>query len=276
VLALLVAVSLILLTDYFGSPSSSPLHSVQRGLAEALAPVQQGASTVLSPVRDVAGWFSSTFKAKSQLATLQKKYDSAISALAQAQYNKHQLAADDQQLKLYADTGLSRYDPVPANVIGKDPVLWYNTITIGAGSNAGIQADDPVVGDGALVGDVAKVNSDSAIVTLLTSPNFSVGATIQNQANTQGLIQPAIGDPTSLLLNELPATAQVTSGELVVTSGFVEANDSFVHSLYPQGIPIGTVSSSSPQTSVLTSQTVDVAPQVDFTNLSTVDVLTKP
>jgi rod shape-determining protein MreC len=73
VLALLVVVSLVLLTDYFGSPSSSPLHSVQRGIAEVLSPVQNGASKVLSPVRDVAGYFSSTFNAKSQVANLKSQ-----------------------------------------------------------------------------------------------------------------------------------------------------------------------------------------------------------
>ena len=41
-LALLVAVSLILLTAYFGETPSSPLHSVQRGVVEVLSPIEQG------------------------------------------------------------------------------------------------------------------------------------------------------------------------------------------------------------------------------------------
>ena len=71
-LALLVAVSLILLTAYFGESPSSPLHSVQRGIVEVLSPIQEGASKVLSPVRDVAGWFSDTLNAKSQRDQLRK------------------------------------------------------------------------------------------------------------------------------------------------------------------------------------------------------------
>src|SRR4029077_8931491 len=73
VLALLVAVSLVLLTAYFGESPNSPLHSVQRGIVEVLSPVQQGASTVLSPVRDVAGWFSDTLRAKSERDRLSKE-----------------------------------------------------------------------------------------------------------------------------------------------------------------------------------------------------------
>jgi len=277
VLVLLVAVSLILLTDYFGSPSSSPLHSVQRGLAEALAPVQKGASTVLSPVRDVAGWVSSTFDAKSQVKKLTNQRNSLYAKLAKAHVDEHQLEVDQALLKLDDSTGVAAYHTVTTSVIGKDLVYWYETITIGAGFGDGIKVGDPVVGPGGLVGDVSVVQSDESIVTLLTSPKFSVGATIQNQSNTQGLIQPAIRDPASLRLDDLPSTApNILDGQEVVTSGFVEANDSFVHSLYPPGIPIGTVSGTSPQTSVQTSQTVDVTPLVDFNNLSTVQVLTKP
>ena len=72
-LALLVAVSLILLTAYFEESANSPLHTVQRGIVEVLSPIQEGASTVLSPVRDVAGWFSDTFHAKTQRDQLKKE-----------------------------------------------------------------------------------------------------------------------------------------------------------------------------------------------------------
>ncbi len=65
-LALLVGISLILLTAYFGESPSSPLHNVQRGIVEVFSPVQDGASKVLSPVKDVAGWFSDTLNAKSR------------------------------------------------------------------------------------------------------------------------------------------------------------------------------------------------------------------
>ena len=73
VLGLLVAVSLILLTAYFGETPNSPLHTVQRGVVEVLSPVEQGASEVLAPVRSVAGWFSSTFHAKTQVKQLQRR-----------------------------------------------------------------------------------------------------------------------------------------------------------------------------------------------------------
>ena len=73
VLALLVVVSLILLTAYFGESPQSPLHSVQRGIVQVFSPVQAGASKVLSPVRDVANWVSDTLRAKSNVDKLRKR-----------------------------------------------------------------------------------------------------------------------------------------------------------------------------------------------------------
>ena len=67
VLALLVVLSLILLTAYFGEAPNGGLHSVQRGFLTVVSPIQDGANKALKPVRDLFGWFGDTLHAKSQL-----------------------------------------------------------------------------------------------------------------------------------------------------------------------------------------------------------------
>ncbi len=86
VVAALVVVSLILLTAYFGGSSNNPLHAVQRGVVTVFSPIQKGASVALSPFRDVANFFSDTFKAKSQVAGLRNEVHSLQAKLAQAKY----------------------------------------------------------------------------------------------------------------------------------------------------------------------------------------------
>src|SRR5207302_6613201 len=83
VLALLVGVSLILLSVYFGESPTSPLHTVQRGVVEVLSPIQEGASKALKPVRDIAGWFSDTLHAKSQRDQLRKQVQTLQAQVAQ-------------------------------------------------------------------------------------------------------------------------------------------------------------------------------------------------
>ncbi len=133
VLALLVGVSLILLTAYFGESPSSPLHSVQRGIVEVFSPVQAGASKVLSPVRDVAGWFSDTIHAKSQADRLRKqnqKLQAQVAQYKQAWIENQQLR---NEVRLDNSNGISSYKPVAAQVIARDPTLWYLTIEVDKG-----------------------------------------------------------------------------------------------------------------------------------------------
>ena len=64
VLALLVVLSLLLLTAYFGEASGGGLHGVQRGFLTVVSPIQDGANKALKPVRDLFGWFGDTLHAK--------------------------------------------------------------------------------------------------------------------------------------------------------------------------------------------------------------------
>lgn len=276
VLVLLVVISLALLTDYFGERPSSPLHSVQSGIATVLSPLQSGASAVLSPFRDAINWVGSTFKAKSELASTQNKYDALLKQYAKVQYEGIQYRKAERLIGLDQHYGINAYRPVAATLIGEDTVLWYDTITVDKGSDSGVHYRDPVVGPGGLVGDVTRVTPTTSLVSLITSPDFAVGATIENSEGAPGVIQPRVGDPTTLTLNDLPSSSNVSSGQLVVTSGFQDPHAPAVESFAPAGIPIGTVSSTNPQSSLLESQQVQVTPLADLQHLTLVQILTKP
>jgi rod shape-determining protein MreC len=275
---LLVVISLALLTDYFGKSSGSPLHSVQRGIATVLSPLQSGASTVLSPVRDVVGYFSSTINAKSQLKRVQAENATLTREFAQAQLEINQLRQAGSIGQLDTNYSLKSYGLEYANVIGENPSLWYKTIYVDKGSSSGVRQYDPVVAPGGLVGNVEYVTSDESVVQLITSPSFSVGATIESGSNPEGLIQPQAGNPSTLTMIDLPQSAAngLSNSQLVVTSGIKDPHNSEIRSVYPAGIPIGTVSSTNPQNSVLADQQVPVTPLVNFQHLSLVQILTRP
>ena len=276
VLGLLVGASLILLTAYFGESPSSPLHAVQRGIVEVLSPIQTGASKVLSPVRDVAGWFSSTFKAKSEVSRLQKENQKLTQELDQAQYAVLQNQQLRQLVKL--DTGpsaLNSYSPLSADVIERDPLIWYQTIEVDKGYDDGVRRGDPVVGPGGLVGDITTVGSNFSIVTELTDDKFAVGALVEDAAGDMGELEPAVGSPSQLLLTSLPPHAQITVGQQVVTSGFKDASDPAIASLYPPDIPIGEVTNAN-QNTLINNQEVQVSPNVDLRHVTLVQILTRP
>jgi rod shape-determining protein MreC len=272
VLALLVGVSLILLTAYFGESPSSPLHSVQRGIVEVLSPIQEGASKVLKPVRDVAGWFSDTIHAKSQADQLRKanlKLQSEVAQYKQAWIENQQLT---KEVGLDNSLGISSYKPVGAQVISRDPTLWYLTIEVDKGSDDGVRVDDPVLGDGALVGKVTTVAATVSIVTLITDHSSAVTAQVQDQYGDTGVLAPAVGNPDQLLLQYLPRHSPIQVGQQVVTAGF---KSGALDSLFPAGIPIGQVSGAN-QNTLLNSGQIQVTPAADLRHLPAVQILTAP
>jgi rod shape-determining protein MreC len=284
VLALLVVISLILLTDYFGESSNSPLHSVQQGIVEVLSPIQAGASKVLSPVRSAAHWVSSTFDAKSKLANVTRQYNALKDVSAQDNYYHQENTRLRALLKLDDTATLSQYSPVTANIIGRDPQAWYDTIELDEGSDAGVVQWDPVVGPGGLVGDVYQVGPSYSIVTLLTSPKFAVGAMVVGPGlsagadGDAGTLKPAVGNSNTLTLNYLSINAQLGTGQdQVVTSGFKDLHHPSIESWAPPGLPIGyTPGGSAQQTGVVNNGAVDVTPSADLSNLSVVQILKNP
>jgi rod shape-determining protein MreC len=265
VLVLLVVLSLLLLTAYFGEAPSGRLHGVQRAFLTVVSPIQDGANKALKPVRDMFGWFGDTLHAKGQRDQLRKQNDKL----------RHQLVADQAEKRSYRQLislfhldqlGVSNYRPVSATVIGKTPNIWYSTVTIDKGESAGVRVNDPVINGEGLVGKVVQVASDGAQVDLITDSSIGVSARVGTGTAT-GIVQPKVGDPNDLLLQYLPANTQVNPGEYVVTSGTVGPDDS----LYPPGLPIGQVTSIDEESAF---KSVNVRPIANLHNLDIVQVLT--
>ena len=230
-LAVLVGLSLVLLTAYFGESPAGVLHGVQRGAQQVLSPVESGASKALKPFRDLFNWVGDAFRAKGDNKKLKKELAQARSQLAAAET----AVRENEQLR--AMVGLPRRagfpqgtSPVTARVIARSPTDWYSSVQIDKGKSDGVRADEPVITGEGLVGKVTSASSGTAEVTLITD-------------GSSGILRPAVGDPNDLQLDFLQKGRKLAKGQVVVTSGFRAGR---LESLFPRGIPIGTVRSVSP------------------------------
>ncbi len=265
---LLVVLSLLLLTAYFGESHGGRLHGVQRAFLTVVSPIQDGANKALKPVRDLFSWVGDTFHAKGQRDELRKQVDQLRKQVVAAQAEKR---VDTQLTALFHlnQLGVSAYHPVAATVVSKSPNIWYSVVTIDKGAPDGVRVNDPVVNGEGLVGKVVAVESDGAQVALITDSTMGVSARV-GTSNATGIVQPKLGDPNTLLLQYLPANTRATKGEYVVTSGTVAGPDD---SLYPPGLVIGQVTSENEE-SAYTS--LNVRPAANLHNLDVVEVLTAP
>jgi rod shape-determining protein MreC len=270
VLAALVALSLILLTAYFGESSGGGLHAVQRGSMQVLAPIQEGANRALKPVRDLFGWFGSTLDAKHQRDQLRTERDQLRSQLAQTSVALSEAEQRGGLQQQNTSGGLSRYGPVQAQVYSRSPSSWYQTVQINKGSSDGVRVDQPVVAAAGLVGRVKQVSSGNAQVMLLTDQDFGVSA--RTRAGDPGIIGPVQGTPGDLLLDLVPKAQDIRRGDLIITAGTTTKR---LPSPFPPGIVIGNVSRIDYGEGPL-DRRIHVTPAADLRRLDVVEVLTRP
>ncbi len=271
VLAALVALSLVLLTAYFGESAGGGLHGVQRGAMEVLAPLQEGANRALKPFRDLFGWFGDTLDAKSERDELRDQRDALRQQVSELQLQGRENSQLRGMMNLNGTGGLSANEPVPANVFARSPSTWYSTVEINKGSSDGVDVGHPVVNGQGLVGKVRSVSDGNAVVTLLTDQDFGVSA-IAAGSGEPGLVEPSVGATGDLLFDLVPQAGNVRKGDLIVTAG---TKSSRLESLFPRGIPIGAVKRVETGEGEL-DRVIHVAPAADLRRLDLVQVLTRP
>jgi rod shape-determining protein MreC len=278
-LAVCVALSIAILTAYFGESGGGFFHALQRGAQEAFAPIETGASRALKPVRDFVSWVGDTVDAKDQNKQLKKEVARLRSQIARSETAMR----DVEQLKgivgLHREEGFpGGTQPVTARVIARSPTVWYSKIKVDKGSGDGIKVDQPVIAAGAdiedaaggLAGKVTSVTGGTAEVTLITDASIGVGAQVM-PAGAAGVVRPEVGDPRDLLLDFVEGGRRVTENTTVVTSGFKTSEG---ESLFPRGIPIGRVSQVDLD-EVEIYQRVHIRPFADLKQIDIVQVLTR-
>jgi rod shape-determining protein MreC len=271
VLAVFVALSIAILTAYFGESGGGLFHTMQRGAQEAFAPIETGASRALKPVRDFFGWAGDTIDAKDQNEALKKEVEQLRSDLAEAQT----AVRDSGQLKAIAQLHEQDYfpqgtEPVTARVIAKSPTVWHSSVKIDKGTSDGVKVDQPVIAGGGLAGKITSATNGTAEVRLITDGLSGVSAQVFPQGVT-GVVRPEVGNPNDMLLESVESGRRVTENTLVITSGFTTSR---LESLFPRGIPIGRVSKVDLD-ELETYQRVHVKPFADLRQLDIVQVLTR-
>ena len=270
VAAVLVVVSLAMLTVYFREADSGPMHSVQSGGASVLHPFQVGAERVARPFRDAYGWASGLVHARSENDGLREE----IRMLRQSNIQNQGAARENRELRAALDfisgpSFPSDYDQVAASVTSHAPNEFEQSLVISAGGRDGVNKNDPVVSsDGYLVGQVTKVTRDSAEVTLLTDSVTAVTA-LDNETNTVGVLEIGDGPDRPFELNRVPKEKVVHKGDTIVTAG---RRFGRLGSLFPRGISIGRVKEVG-QTDIENFQQIQVVPFVDFSALDVLVVL---
>ena len=141
------------------------------------------------------------------------------------------VSAENARLKTILDFRKTiPYVTIPAQVIGRDPSNWSNSIIIDKGINSGLKFNKAVLSTKGLVGRVLEVGRYSAQVLLITDPNSKVGVVIAR--NRQGGI--LVGMPDGLCkIIYISLDSDVLPGDKVITAGY--------GGVFPKDIMVGQV-----------------------------------
>jgi rod shape-determining protein MreC len=265
----LVLVSLALITVYFRESEGGTLHSAQRiGLSVAM-PFEVAGERVARPFRDAWGWASDLVRAKSDNEKLRKEVENLRKTVVQEQT----AVSENERLRHllnYIDGPKfpDGFKGVVSRVVGRPPSAYDQEVLIAAGSSSGIHQNDPVVTADGLVGLVTEVTSNGAKVTLLTDQSAAASAIVL-ETSASGIVRHGSSDSSALVLDRVGKDSLVENGDLVITAGWRTGK---LESLYPYGIPIGTVKSVGQQDVDLYKR-IQLAPLVNFDSLSDVIVL---
>jgi len=152
---------------------------------------------------------------------------------------------------------------VAAQVIGRDPTGWFESVFIDKGTNVGLKLNMPVLDARGIVGRLVAVAPNYAKVLLIIDQNSAVDCLVQ-RTREKGILK---GLPSQLCrLHYVSRAADVAVGDKIVTSG--------LDRIFPKGLPVGEVTEVA-DTPWEFFKDVRVKPNADFSRLEEVLVLLK-
>lgn len=150
-----------------------------------------------------------------------------------------------------------------AEIVGKDPSLWFRTFTINRGNSDGVEKGMPVVTVEGVVGQVLTSSPNYSKVLLATDPNSAIDVLTQ-KTRVHGIVKGTGSD--TFRLHYVLKSAEVEKGDLVLTSG--------LGGIFPKGLPVGTVLDIK-ETRRGMFQQIKIEPLVDFSQLEYLIVIMK-
>ncbi|MFC1815989.1 rod shape-determining protein MreC [Thermodesulfobacteriota bacterium] len=148
-----------------------------------------------------------------------------------------------------------------AEIIGKDPSLWFKAVIVDKGKADGLKKGLPVVVSEGIVGQITDVSYHQSKVLLIIDQNSAVDALVQ-RTRARGIIEGKSTD--QCFLKYVLRKHDIQVGDPVVSSG--------LDGVFPKGLRIGHVSGVIKRNSGI-FQEVMVTPYVDFEKLEEVLVI---
>jgi len=226
----------------------------------AFSEVQRGTMNSFDSVRGVWTGYVALRDVQAENQVLKRELQTLQVRLQEERAQAKRAESLQQLLELRQRAGL---ETVASEIIAGPADLEFRDMTVDKGSSDGVRQDMAVISPAGVVGRVILPSRRASKVQLLIDRNAAAGALIE-RTRVQGVVE-GFGDG-SLRMEYVPGTADVKTGDLVVTSG--------IDGIYPKGFVIGTIEQVERGTAGY--HQITVRPAVDFARLEEVLVVRTP
>jgi rod shape-determining protein MreC len=242
------------------------LSLLQRGLFSLLSPLQIGMSSVVGGGREL--WNGYGFHRETYAEN--RRLEERVRYLEMLLQERSHLAHEAERLRELL--GLREILPMQtlvADVVSRDGVPWFRTLTIDRGTSDGVVLDAPVMSPTGVVGRVIAVGPHAARVQVLLDRDAGAGVLIERtrvSGVATGQVAQSETGAGDLILKYVSDRADVAIGDVVVTSGFDR--------IYPKGLVVGRVSYVGEGSALL--KDIRIEPSARFDRLEEVLVVLRP
>jgi rod shape-determining protein MreC len=206
---------------------------LQRAILAAVSPVQRAVQAIVGGAVEAwrgYGFHRATYEENRRLEKRLRELETQLQARSPRVQEVEQLR------ELLALRKALPLDTVAAQVIGRDGIPWFRTLTLDRGEQDGVALDSPVLSSTGVVGRVFAVGPHAARVQVLLDRDSGTGVFLERSrvaGVVSGQISSTAAGDTDLLLKYVPDRTDVAVGDLVVTSG--------LDRIYPKGLVVGRV-----------------------------------
>jgi rod shape-determining protein MreC len=257
----LLALNVALMT-YDARDDSTKQRKIRTVVQSVTYPIQRGASTLGNFFGGLFGGFGELRRASVENQHLRAQVEQMQTELRDTRQKAAQADRLEKLLDLKEQTN---YQTVTAQVIARDPSMWFDSVSIDKGRWAGVEINMPVVTSDGIVGRVVSTGPLNAQVMLVTDEKSGAGAIVGQlgTSNAVGSIK-GMGENGLLDLRYVSGLEKVQLGDTVYTTG--------QDGIYPSGFTVGQVVELHPG-SATQPQTIHVRPSAGLDRLKEVTVL---
>jgi rod shape-determining protein MreC len=204
IILLLTSVLLITL-DLRGN---AVFNAARSGFEYALRPFEVAGEVVTRPISRVWSGMTEVDDLEAENQRLQEQLDAQRSDQIAAQ----NALIENRELRALVDLeSLAAFKRVTASIIGSSPSNYDQRVEIDRGSVDGIRVGMPVINSAGLVGKITNVFPETAIVMLVTDPQYHVPVKVVAEVRATPATTVPVSVPSGIPVDDLTTTTSSTT-----------------------------------------------------------------